>query len=54
MPTAVKQTIDQQSAGGTVKRIEKVTRGKSVSYEAAIVKNGIPNEASAESQWRLG
>ncbi|MEO8679551.1 MAG: PepSY domain-containing protein [Vicinamibacterales bacterium] len=40
LPAAVKQTLDQQSAGGTLKRVEKVTRGKSVSYEAAVVKSG--------------
>ncbi len=44
VPAAVKTTIDKQSAGGTLTRIEKVTQGSTVSYEVGLKKNGKHSE----------
>lgn len=38
VPAAVKATLDKLSAGGKIKSVESVTKGKTVSYEAVIVK----------------
>lgn len=46
VPAAVKQTIDQQSAGGAVKRIERLTQGSTVRYEVAITKNRKTSEVT--------
>src|SRR5215831_10934555 len=40
LPPAVKSTIDEESAGGSVGRLEKETEHGRTFYEAEIVKNG--------------
>ena len=44
VPSAVKATIDKQSAGGTVQRLERLTRGAAVSYEVVLKKAGKTTE----------
>ena len=36
VPAAAKAAIEKKAAGGTIKKVETVTKGSSVSYEAAI------------------
>ena len=40
IPALVKSAIEKKSAGGKITKVEMVTKGSSVSYEAAITKNG--------------
>ena len=36
IPAAVRTAIEQKAAGGTIKKVESVTHGAAISYEAAI------------------
>ncbi len=36
IPAAARTAIEQKAAGGTIKKVESVTHGKAVSYEAAV------------------
>jgi uncharacterized membrane protein YkoI len=36
IPTAARAAIEQKAAGGTIKKVESVTHGGAVSYEAAV------------------
>jgi uncharacterized membrane protein YkoI len=40
IPGLVRSAIEKKSAGGKITKVEMVTKGSSVSYEAAITKNG--------------
>lgn len=40
VPALVKSAIEKKSAGGRITKVEMVTKGPTVSYEAAITKNG--------------
>ena len=53
LPAAVKATIDKQSAGGTVTRIEKATQGTTVSYEVGLKKNGKNSEFTVNADGSL-
>ena len=53
VPAAVKATIDKQSAGGTVTRIEKATQGTTVSYEVGLKKNGKNSEFTVNADGSL-
>jgi len=44
IPAAAKQAIEKKATGGKVKRVETVTKGSVVTYEAAIQKNGKSSE----------
>ncbi len=49
IPAAARQAIQKKPAGGTVKRVETLTRGSSVSYEAAIQKNSKNSEVNVNA-----
>ena len=44
VPTAAQQAIQKKAAGGTIKKVEKLTKGVSISYEVALLKNGKSSE----------
>ncbi|HTC91945.1 MAG TPA: PepSY-like domain-containing protein [Terriglobales bacterium] len=45
IPAAAKAYIEKQAAGGTIKKVEKVTEGGKTFYEASIRKDGKKSEA---------
>ncbi len=49
VPAAAKSAIEKAAAGGKVTRVEQVTEGKSVSYEAGIVKKGKKSEIAVRA-----
>lgn len=49
IPAAAREAIQKKAVGGTVKRVETLTRGSSVSYEAAIQKNGKNSEINVNA-----
>ena len=53
VPASVKATIEKQSAGGTVQRIEKATQGTTVSYEVGLKKNGKSSEFTVSADGSL-
>ena len=53
VPAAVRVAIDKQSAGGTVRRIEKATQGGTVSYEVGLRKNGKNSEFTVNADGSL-
>lgn len=40
IPAAARAAIEKQAAGGKVARVENLTEGKTLRYEAAVVKKG--------------
>jgi uncharacterized membrane protein YkoI len=44
IPAAAKAAIEKKATGGKIKKVETVTEGSKVSYEAAIEKNGKSSE----------
>jgi uncharacterized membrane protein YkoI len=44
IPSAAKAAIDQATAGGKIKKVEQVTEGDTISYEASYVKAGKSRE----------
>lgn len=44
VPAAAKAAIEKKAAGGKITRVETVTKGSSVSYEAAYTKGGKSHE----------
>ncbi len=46
IPAAAKEAIQKRAAGGQIKKVETVTRGSTVSYEASITKNGKKSEVA--------
>lgn len=49
IPAAAREAILKKAAGGTVKRVETLTRGSSVSYEAGVQKNGKNSEINVNA-----
>jgi uncharacterized membrane protein YkoI len=49
IPAAAKVAIEKKAAGGQVKKVETVTRGTAVSYEAEITKNGKNSEVAVNA-----
>jgi uncharacterized membrane protein YkoI len=49
IPAAAKQAIEKKAAGGTIKRVESVTKGTVVSYEAGIQKGGRNSEVAVNA-----
>ena len=48
IPAAAKAAIDKQASGGKVTKVETVTKGREVYYEAVIVKKGKSIEFSVD------
>jgi uncharacterized membrane protein YkoI len=44
VPSAAKAAIEKKATGGKVTKVETVTKGKMVTYEAAITKDGKKSE----------
>ena len=40
IPARAKAAIEKEAAGGEIKKVEMLTKGQSISYEAAIIKGG--------------
>ena len=49
VPMAAREALEKKSAGATIKRVEKSTRGSSVSYEATILRNGKKSEIAVNA-----
>ncbi len=50
LPAAAREGILKQAAGGTIRSVESVTRGNTVGYEAAVVKNGKHREVAINAE----
>lgn len=46
IPAAAKAAIEKQAAGGKLRKVEKITEGDKVIYEAALSKNGKKSEVT--------
>lgn len=46
IPAAARAAIEKEAAGGKIAKIETVTKGKTVTYEAALTKKGKKSEVS--------
>ena len=46
IPAAARAAIEKQAAGGKIAKVETVTKGKTVTYEAGVTKNGKKSEVS--------
>ena len=44
IPAAAKAAIEKQAAGGKITKVETLTKGKTVTYEAAVVRKGKTSE----------
>jgi uncharacterized membrane protein YkoI len=44
IPAGAKAAIEKQAAGGKIKKVEKITKGENVVYEAAVTKGGKKSE----------
>src|SRR3974377_2097748 len=44
IPAAAKAAIEKQAAGGKIRKVESVTKGNTVTYEAAVTINGKKSE----------
>ena len=53
VPPAVKATIEQESKGGTLKEIEKLTQNGKTAYGAEIVMNGKEQETLISEYGRV-
>jgi uncharacterized membrane protein YkoI len=49
IPAGARAAIQKQAAGGKVTKVEILTEGKVVSYEAAVVKNGKTSEIAVKA-----
>jgi len=46
IPAAAKTAIEKQATGGKIRKVEKITDGEKVTYEAALTKNGKKSEVT--------
>jgi uncharacterized membrane protein YkoI len=46
IPAAARAAIEKEAAGGKITKVETVTKGKTVTYEAAVTKKGKKSEIS--------
>jgi uncharacterized membrane protein YkoI len=46
IPAAARAAIEKEAAGGKITKVETVTKGKTVTYEAALTKKGKKSEVS--------
>ena len=53
LPAAARKAIEKAAAGGKIARVEKVTRGKEIAYEAALRKDGKRSEVRVSADGRL-
>jgi len=53
IPALVKAAIEKSAAGGKISRVEMVTEGKEVSYEAALQKNGKKSSVTVKADGTL-
>ena len=49
IPAAAKEAIQKKAAGAKINKVETVTKGSTVSYEAAITKNGKKSEVAVNA-----
>lgn len=49
IPAAAKDAIQKKAAGAKINKVETVTKGSTVSYEAAITKNGKKSEIAVNA-----
>ena len=49
VPAAVRKTIETRAAPGKIKKVESVTKGSTVSYEAVIFRNGKDSEIAVNA-----
>ena len=49
IPPAAREAIDKQAAGGKVTKVETITKGREVYYEAVITKKGKSAEFSVDA-----
>jgi uncharacterized membrane protein YkoI len=49
IPAAAREAIQKKAGSGQIKRVETVTEGSKVSYEAAITKNGKTSEVAVNA-----
>jgi len=49
IPAAARTAIEKHAAGGRIKKVEMVTKGESVTYEAAIVRSGKTHEVAVKA-----
>jgi len=46
IPAGAKTAIEKQAAGAKIRRVEKITEGEKIVYEAALTKNGKKSEVT--------
>lgn len=49
IPAAARAAIEKKASGGKIKKLETVTKGQSVTYEAAIVRGGKTQEVAVKA-----